>query len=93
MPKSPESPADCADNAVQIGRTAGDSIEDLETLEVVERRHVLRVLRAVEDNKTLAARILGIGRKTLYRMLERWRVAGSADETDSEREAQDGQHR
>ncbi|MCB9638408.1 MAG: sigma-54-dependent Fis family transcriptional regulator [Myxococcales bacterium] len=46
--------------------------QELETLEEVEKRHILRVLRAVEGNKAKAARVLGLGRKTLYRKLEAW---------------------
>jgi two-component system response regulator HydG len=38
-------------------------------LENLERRHMARVLRAVNGNKTVAARILGIDRVTLYRKL------------------------
>jgi DNA-binding NtrC family response regulator len=34
-------------------------------------RYILRVLEAVAGNKTAAARILGVGRKTLDRKLER----------------------
>jgi two-component system response regulator AtoC len=45
------------------------------TLDEVERRHVLDVLRALGGNKAEAARVLGIGRKTLYRKLEAWQVA------------------
>jgi len=41
-------------------------------MEVVERRYILRVLEAAAGNKTAAARILGIERKTLYRKLERY---------------------
>lgn len=44
------------------------------TLEELERRHVERVLEHVRGNKAAAARILGIERKTLYRMLDRWAV-------------------
>ncbi len=36
----------------------------------LERRHIARVLRAVEDNRGAAARILGIDRSTLYRKLQ-----------------------
>jgi len=45
---------------------------DLVTLAELERRHVACVLERVAGNKAAAARILGIERKTLYRMLERW---------------------
>jgi two-component system response regulator HydG len=50
----------------------GDDPAQLVTLEELERRYILRVLEAVAGNKSAAARILGIERKTLYRMLERW---------------------
>jgi DNA-binding NtrC family response regulator len=42
----------------------------LVTLEEVERRYVLRVLEATAGNKSEAARILGLDRKTLQRKLE-----------------------
>ena len=45
---------------------------ELAPLEEVERRYVLRVLEAAGGNKTIAARILGVDRKTLHRKLERW---------------------
>ena len=40
------------------------------TLEEMQRRYVRRVLEHVGGNKLQAAAILGIGRSTLYRMLE-----------------------
>jgi two-component system response regulator AtoC len=49
-----------------------DDPSELVPMEVVERRYILRVLEAVAGNKTAAARILGIERKTLYRKLERY---------------------
>ncbi len=59
---------------------ASDDPSDLVPLEEVERRYILRVLAAVEGNKSLAARILGLGRKTLYRRLEAWGESdGSSD--------------
>ncbi|HEV8247465.1 MAG TPA: sigma-54 dependent transcriptional regulator [Polyangiaceae bacterium] len=45
---------------------------ELEPLEQVERRHILRVLGAVGGNKSKAAEILGVDRKTLYRRLGEW---------------------
>jgi two-component system response regulator HydG len=51
---------------------ASEDPSELAPLEEVERRYVLRVLQALGGNKTLAARTLGLDRKTLYRKLERW---------------------
>jgi two-component system response regulator HydG len=49
----------------------GEDPSELVPLEVVEQRYIARVLEAVGGNKTLAARILGLDRKTLYRKLDR----------------------
>ncbi len=43
----------------------------LEPLEVVERRHIEAVLAAVGGNRTEAAKVLGLDRKTLYNRLQR----------------------
>jgi two-component system response regulator HydG len=51
---------------------AAEDPRELLPLEEVERRYLLRVMEAVGGNKTLAARILGMDRKTLYRKLERY---------------------
>jgi DNA-binding NtrC family response regulator len=48
---------------------AGDSPRELQSLEEVERRYILRVVESCKGNKSQAARVLGIGRKTLYRRL------------------------
>jgi two-component system response regulator HydG len=57
--------------------TAGIEPLELVALEEVERRYILRVLVAVHGNKSRAAQVLGLDRKTLYRRLERY---GSASE-------------
>jgi len=46
------------------------------TLEETIRRHVTEILEQVHGNKSEAARVLGIPRRTLYRMLERYGPAG-----------------
>lgn len=48
---------------------AGDDPSELVPLEEVERRYILRVVESCRGNKSQAARVLGIGRKTLYRRL------------------------
>ncbi|HEX6244615.1 MAG TPA: sigma-54 dependent transcriptional regulator [Polyangiales bacterium] len=49
-----------------------DEPDELVSLDEMERRYILRVLRAVDGNKKLAAQILGLDRSTLYRKLERY---------------------
>jgi DNA-binding NtrC family response regulator len=44
---------------------------DLPTLEQVESNYLQKVLSAVHGNKSRAAQIIGVDRKTLYRMIER----------------------
>jgi transcriptional regulator of acetoin/glycerol metabolism len=42
------------------------------TLEEIKKRHMIRVLEKTKGNKANAAKILGIDRKTLYRMAGRF---------------------
>jgi transcriptional regulator with PAS, ATPase and Fis domain len=46
--------------------------EGLPTLDDLERRYLMHVLEAVGGNRTRAAEALGIDRRTLYRMAERF---------------------
>jgi len=55
-----------------------DDPSELVPMEEVERRYVVRVMEAVAGNKTLAARILGFDRKTLYRKLEHYAAETAA---------------
>jgi DNA-binding NtrC family response regulator len=47
---------------------------DLPTLDDLERRYLVHVLDAAQGNRTRAAEILGVDRRTLYRMAERFGI-------------------
>ncbi|MEO8521669.1 MAG: sigma-54 dependent transcriptional regulator [Acidobacteriota bacterium] len=47
---------------------------DLPALDEVERRYLLHVIEQVGGNRTRAAEVLGIDRRTLYRMAERFGI-------------------
>jgi two-component system response regulator HydG len=49
---------------------AGQDPSELVTLDEVEHRYIQRVMQAAGGNKSLAAQILGLDRKTLYRKLD-----------------------
>jgi DNA-binding NtrC family response regulator len=51
---------------------SGHNPAELVSMEEVEGRYILHVLKTVGDNRTLAARVLGLDRKTLYRKLRRY---------------------
>jgi DNA-binding NtrC family response regulator len=53
-------------------QSASGGNQDLRSLEEVERAHIERVLQATKGNKTLAAQILGVDRRTLYRKNDRF---------------------
>ena len=50
------------------------------SLDEIERRHITRVLTAAHGNKTLAARILGVDRKTLHRKLSQYARANAGQQ-------------
>jgi DNA-binding NtrC family response regulator len=58
------------DPEIGVGVTPGCT----ETLEAVEKRHILAVLSACEGNKSEASRQLGISRKTMDRKCQAWGI-------------------
>ena len=52
----------------------GNNPHELLSLEEMERRYILHALQCVGGNRTHAARILGLNRKTLYRKLQQYGV-------------------
>jgi DNA-binding NtrC family response regulator len=61
--------------AVTAAPTLREQLFDgLPTLDEIERRYLLHVLQSVSGNRSRAAETLGIDRRTLYRMAERFGI-------------------
>jgi len=67
------SPSQCIAGFVSVSQPES-VVEESEflQLEVVEKQHILKVLDTEDGNKSAAARILGVSRKTLERKLKAW---------------------
>jgi DNA-binding NtrC family response regulator len=63
-------------HAAAPARRAGPErlFADLPSLDELERRYLIHVLEAVGGNRTRAAEVLGVDRRTLYRMADRFGV-------------------
>ncbi len=61
---------------------AAESVEEILTLDELDRRYIARVIALLGGNKSRAADLLGVDRRTLYRRLEKYeaeaRAKGSA---------------
>ncbi|MEA1891069.1 MAG: sigma-54 dependent transcriptional regulator [Pseudomonadota bacterium] len=70
-----QSPEQCLGGISASGEAPGFSNEsDVLLLEAIEKRHILKVLDMEGGNKSAAARLLGISRKTLERKAQAWRL-------------------
>jgi DNA-binding NtrC family response regulator len=65
---------DLPENIAAARPVTGQAPADPRHLSEVERQHVLHVLRQEKGNKVHAARILGISRRALYRLLDKYRL-------------------
>ena len=69
-----KSTAAAAANVEETSAAASSQPEQWLTLEEVEQRYVARVLVHTGGNKQAAARVLGVDRKTIERMIKRHHI-------------------
>jgi DNA-binding NtrC family response regulator len=60
--------------AAAVAPTEPQMFADLPPLDEIERRYLVHVLETVRGNRTRAAEVMGIDRRTLYRMAERFGI-------------------
>jgi len=65
-----------------VANTERNIIEDRPTLEELERRYLELVLNEREGNRRAAAETLGINRRTIQRMLAKYKIADVSDDED-----------
>lgn len=64
--------------AARAEKAARESAADVTTLADLERQAILDTLRQLNGDKLTAARLLGIGKTTLYRKLKEYGIAGES---------------
>jgi DNA-binding NtrC family response regulator len=57
---------------------SADTESEILSLDELERRYILRALKILNGNRSRAATVLGLDRRTLYRRLERYEATGGA---------------
>ncbi len=71
VPLQPGEAVMVAQRALSTASGGGNNNDDQRPLEEVEMEHIQRVLRKCKNNQAKAARMLGIGRNTLWRKLKK----------------------
>ncbi len=61
--------------------------DDLPTLDELERRYLLHILKVVGGNKTTTASVMGVDRRTLYRMAGRFNINLTEEDHKAEGDA------
>jgi DNA-binding NtrC family response regulator len=67
-------PDDLPDNLLSYSPDSDQGVSDVANLHQTQRRHVLAVLKDAHGNKVHAARALGISRRALYRLLDKYHI-------------------
>src|SRR5262249_37566492 len=77
---------DLPPEVIQKGGSSSDYIDMLPgTLKALQREQVIKMLELTHGHKERTARLLGISRRTLYRLLDRYGIGknGHSSETDT----------
>ena len=72
------SPSQCLSGSTETTQAEQSPTNGIR-LDEVEKNHILKVLEMEEGNKSAAARILGVSRKTLERKVKAWNADESTD--------------
>ncbi|MBA4019960.1 MAG: sigma-54-dependent Fis family transcriptional regulator [Pirellula sp.] len=56
---------------------------DVNSLAALQRAHILEILQRERGNKARAARVLGVNRRSLYRLLERYAISAEGEAAGS----------
>lgn len=54
--------------------TTGESTQETQALSVMTRQHLVEAMQRASNNKSHAARLLGVTRRSLYRLLEKYGI-------------------
>jgi len=73
---------DLPENLLSYEPGAGDE-GDTQELHQMQRKHVQAVLKEARGNKVQAARALGISRRALYRLLDKYKLRAAAEEPEA----------
>jgi DNA-binding NtrC family response regulator len=79
---------DLPENLILASKTTStiacpSSVASPDDLEVVERKHVEEVLCRCHNNKVHASKALGISRRTLYRLIEKYGLGSRENENEA----------
>jgi two-component system response regulator HydG len=69
-------PEKIRDHRAERFAITADEGDEILSLDEIEQRYMLRVIKLLNGNKARAAQMLGLDRRTLYRKLERYAAQG-----------------
>jgi two-component system response regulator HydG len=68
---------------------AANEVDEILTIDEIERRYIIRVIKLLNGNKARAAQLLGLDRRTLYRKLERYEARNNRSQDNSQQSARE----